>query len=310
MMSPMSADPIITAKNIFKSYSGRPVISGMDFDVSAGRCFGFLGPNGAGKTTTLRMILGLSPPDRGELSVFGMSVPDQGARIRARIGVVPQNDNLDPDFTVIENLRIYGTYFRLDKADVNRRIDELLNFMDLADRADDRPSALSGGLKRRLTIARALINNPDLIILDEPTTGLDPQVRHAIWARLRDLRKAGKTLLLTTHYMEEAERLCDELVIMDHGKILDRGAPGQVTGRHVDTDVIEIRDIAAATADQLSTLASVHRVEQHGDTTFTYTAEPASVIRFLQHNGALHYVHRKANLEDVFLKLTGRDLRE
>lgn len=306
----MPTPSIVQASNIYKTFSGRPVINGIDFEISPGRCLGFLGPNGAGKTTTLRMILGLSRPDRGEFSVFGLSVEAQSADIRARIGVVPQNDNVDPDFTVLENLLIYGDYFGLDRNLVLERSKELLAFMDLTERANERPGTLSGGLRRRVTIARALINNPDLIILDEPTSGLDPQVRHLIWARLRELRKAGKTLLLTTHYMEEAERLCDDVLIMDHGRILDRGAPAYVVDRHIDNDVIECRDVARDVADQLLTIASVLRVEEHGDTIFIYPSDPPAVLRFLQHNGVLNYLHRRANLEDVFLKLTGRELIE
>lgn len=306
----MSTPSIVQARDIHKTFGGRPVINGIDFDIAPGRCLGFLGPNGAGKTTTLRMILGLSRPDRGEFSVFGQSVENDSAEIRARIGVVPQNDNVDPDFTVLENLLIYGDYFGLDRNLVLERSTELLAFMDLTERANERPATLSGGLRRRVTIARALINNPDLIILDEPTSGLDPQVRHLIWARLRDLRKAGKTLLLTTHYMEEAERLCDDVLIMDHGRILERGAPAQVVDRHIDNDVIECRDVARSVVEQLSTIASVLRIEEHGDTVFIYPSEPAAVLRFLQHNGVLNYLHRRANLEDVFLKLTGRELIE
>lgn len=190
-----------------------------------GSVFRILGPNGAGKTTTLRMILGLSPPTAGSLHVFGLPLPKNASRVRARIGVVPQADNLDPDFTVIENLRVYGSYFGIPRTVLEERIRRLLAFVELSDRADARTETLSGGMKRRLSFARALINNPELIVLDEPTTGLDPQVRHMLWAQLRRLRQEGRTLLLTTHYMEEAERLCDELVIMDSGVILDRGSP-------------------------------------------------------------------------------------
>ncbi|MEJ2685632.1 MAG: ATP-binding cassette domain-containing protein [Gammaproteobacteria bacterium] len=300
---------IIEARGLSKRFNQQPVVRDIDFTVPAGRCFGFLGPNGAGKTTTLRMILGLSPPSGGSLQVFGQPMPAQGRRVRARIGVVPQTDNLDPDFTVLENLLVYGSYFGMAPSQLSARSAELLAFVGLTDRAGAKTESLSGGMKRRLTIARALINDPELVVLDEPTTGLDPQVRHMIWQRLRELVRRGKTLLLTTHYMEEAERLCDELVVMDRGVILDRGSPAALVERHVEPQVLEIRSASQAVAATLSD-GDGCRVETVGDTVYCYTHDVAPAIDLLRADQGLTYLHRPANLEDVFLKLTGHDLRE
>jgi len=300
---------IIEARGLSKRFNQQPVVRDIDFTVPAGRCFGFLGPNGAGKTTTLRMILGLSPPSGGSLQVFGQPMPAQGRRVRARIGVVPQTDNLDPDFTVLENLLVYGSYFGMAPSQLSARSAELLAFVGLSDRAGAKTESLSGGMKRRLTIARALINDPELVVLDEPTTGLDPQVRHMIWQRLRELVRRGKTLLLTTHYMEEAERLCDELVVMDRGVILDRGSPAALVERHVEPQVLEIRSASQAVAATLSD-GDGCRVETVGDTVYCYTRDAAPAIELLRADQGLTYLHRPANLEDVFLKLTGHDLRE
>ena len=213
----------LVTRDLRKAYGAHEVVAGIDLDLRPGECFGLLGPNGAGKTTTLRMCLGLIDPDGGSISVLGLPVPRAAREARARVGVVPQMDNLDPDFTVRENLLVYGRYFGLDRASIGARIPVLLEFAGLANRAGDSIKALSGGMKRRLTLARALINDPDLIFLDEPTTGLDPQARHLIWQRLRQLTAQGKTIFLTTHFMDEAERLCDRLAIMDHGRIMARG---------------------------------------------------------------------------------------
>lgn len=300
---------IIEAHKLSKRFNGLPVVRGIDFTVQAGQCFGFLGPNGAGKTTTLRMILGLSPLNAGSLHVFGLPVPRHGRRVRARIGVVPQADNLDPDFTVVENLRVYGSYFDIPRAVLEERIRHLLDLVELADRADARTETLSGGMKRRLSFARALINDPELIILDEPTTGLDPQVRHLIWARLRQLTQEGRTLLLTTHYMEEAERLCDDLVIMDRGVILDRGSPAALIARHVEPEVLELRGIKSVIDRFLDHLPGL-RTETVGDTTYCYTHDAKPVINRLENMPELVFLHRPATLEDVFLKLTGRELRD
>jgi lipooligosaccharide transport system ATP-binding protein len=229
--------------------------------------------------------------------------------VRARTGVVPQADNLDPDFTVAENLRVYGRYFGIAATTLDARIHELLAFVDLTDRADARIATLSGGMKRRLTIARALVNDPELVVLDEPTTGLDPQVRHMIWGRLRDLRQAGKTLLLTTHYMEEAERLCDELIIMDQGRILEQGTPASLIRKHAEPEVIEVRGEEQLARQALAS-AGEGRFEAVGDTYFYYTRDARAVVKQLETMPGLTFLHRPANLEDVFLKLTGRELRD
>ena len=303
-----SVNMVVTATNLRKQYGDYTAVNGIHFKVPAGKCFGFLGPNGAGKTTTLRMILGVTPKSSGELNVFGLPVPQCAREIRARIGVVPQADNLDPDFSVEENLQVYASYFGLKKQATQHIIERLLKFAALEERAKAKTETLSGGMKRRLTIARALINDPEVIILDEPTTGLDPQARHIIWSRLAELKQQGATLLLTTHYMEEAERLCDELVIMDHGKILDHGSPSELIARHVEQDVIEIR----GENTQHFTLSQPNncRLEHTGLSVYCYTNEPAFVLQQIQNNHGLTYLHRPADLEDVFLKLTGRELRD
>jgi len=308
-MTDTANTPLVVADKLDKRFGERHVVRGIDFAIAPGQCFGFLGPNGAGKTTTLRMILGLSPPSGGRLSVFGQPMPAAGRAVRARIGVVPQIDNLDPDFTVVENLLTYGRFFGLDDATLRPRIAELLELVELSDRATTRIDTLSGGMRRRLTIARALINDPELIILDEPTTGLDPQVRHLIWARLRELLGRGKTLLLTTHYMEEAERLCDDLLIMDRGTVLERGSPRALVRRHVPGDVVEVRQPPDGLADEL---AAEHgtTVEPVGESLYVYTSAAQALVERLEAQGGITYLHRPACLEDVFLRLTGRELHE
>ena len=305
----LNTQPVVLARGLTKRFGASEVVRGIDFDVQQGCCFGLLGPNGAGKTTTLRMILGNSDPSGGHLSVFAETVPGAGRAVRARMGVVPQIDNLDPDFTVVENLRIYASYFRLSGSALERRIDELIKFVELSEKRDVRIETLSGGMKRRLSIARALVNDPDLLILDEPTTGLDPQVRHMIWGRLRELKKAGKTLLLTTHYMEEAERLCDELIIMDKGRILDRGSPSQLVERHVEREVVELRAFSEGLQERLKEIPEV-RAEEVGDTVYCYTRDGEALLERLKGDPDLVFLHRPGNLEDVFLKLTGHELRD
>ncbi len=300
--------PVVDIQNLHKHFGAREVVRGLSLTVTGGRCFGVLGPNGAGKTTTLRVLLGQSPFSSGSVSVFGQAIAEGGRAIRARIGVVPQADNLDPDFTVAENLRIYAGYFGLPRSVVEPRLRELLAFVELSDRADHPIATLSGGMKRRLTIARALINDPELIILDEPTTGLDPQARHMIWGRLRELRAQGKTLMLTTHYMEEAERLCDELIIVDNGKRLDQGSPAELIRRHVEPEVIEIRGNTSLV--RTLTGGADCRLETVGDTLYCYTHDARERLKALQGEAGLSFLHRPANLEDVFLKLTGRELRD
>ena len=299
---------VVDARRLLKRFSAETVVDGIDLRVARGGCFGLLGPNGAGKTTTLRMILGHSPPSGGELTVLGEPMPAEGRRVRARIGVVPQEDNLDPDFTVIENLRVYASYFpRPARQPLEPFLRSLLEFVALADRAGDRIQALSGGMRRRLVIARALVNDPDLLILDEPTTGLDPQVRHLIWTRLRELKERGTTVVLTTHYMEEAERLCDRLAIIDHGRILAEDTPRALVAGEVEPSVIEVRTGTEPLPAELTRHA---RVEAIDGIWHCHASDPGAVLAVLQQYPALEYLHRPANLEDVFLRLTGRELRD
>lgn len=301
--------PVILARGLVKQFGPFRAVDRIDFTIPPGQCFGFLGPNGAGKTTTLKMLMGLADFDEGALSILGQELPDQARGIRARVGLVPQADNLDPDFTVRENLFMYARFFGLKRAAVADRVEALLAFSELAAKADAKVETLSGGMKRRLTIARALINDPEIVILDEPTTGLDPQVRHLIWARLAELRARGVTLVLTTHYMEEAERLCDQLVVMDHGRILDQGSPRDLIHRHVESDVIELRGTVSEAL--FTTLRSMcAHAERQGTAVYVYTHAPAPILEFLGDDTDLTVIHRRAGLEDVFLRLTGRGLRE
>jgi len=304
-----TSEYIIEAENLTKEFAGMTVVRGVNLKVRAGGCFGLLGPNGAGKTTTLKMLLGQSPPTGGRLRVFGLPMPQAVRRVRAAVGVVPQTDNLDPDFTVLENLKVYGSYFGVPQHALSQRIEELLDMVGLSARSTTPINKLSGGMKRRLSIARALINNPRLLVLDEPTTGLDPQVRHLIWSRLRQLKQNGKTLLLTTHYMEEAERLCDTLVVMDHGVIIAEGPPQELIRSHVKVGVFEIHDAVDRVRSLLKDVDGVH-IETVGDTSYCYATDAKPVAERLDPVSDLTYVHRNANLEDVFLTLTGRDLRE
>ncbi len=301
--------PVVVARKLTKHFRERVAVDGIDLDIPAGGCFGLLGPNGAGKTTTLRMILGQSPMTAGSLTVFGLPMPGAVRDIRRRTGVVPQQDNADPDFTVAENLRMYARYFDLTGPVVRDRIVELLDFVELTERADSPLRELSGGMKRRLSIARALINDPELIVLDEPTTGLDPQVRRMIWNRLRQLRNAGKTLLLTTHYMDEAERLCDEVVIVDHGRIISHGHPTQLIADGVEPHVLELQG-ARSEIESLFDGCPDLRLESVGEMHYAYTRDLPALLGRLEHATRLTYMHRPANLEDVFLRQTGHDLRE
>ena len=309
MTDTKAAPAVIEAIGITKRFGEQEVVRCISFTVPQGQCFGLLGPNGAGKTTTIKMILGQSPLTAGVLTVFGQPLPDRASAVRARTGVVPQEDDLDPDFTIAENLRVYASYFGLEGLTLDTRISELLAFVNLGDRASARVDQLSGGMKRRLIIARALINDPDLVVLDEPTTGLDPQVRHMIWARLRDLKQSGKTLLLTTHYMEEAERLCDDVLIIDHGAIIAQGSPKALIREHVEPEVVELRGTGGRIESLLSEGADC-RIESVGDTVYCYTHDSRPLTQRLQETPELSFLHRPANLEDVFLNITGRDLRE
>lgn len=295
---------------VVKSYAGMQVVRGLDLQLRPGECFGLLGPNGAGKTTTLRLILGLTEPDAGHIDVLGFQVPVQSREARLRVGVVPQLDNLDPDFTLYENLLVYGRYFGLPAHALAQRIPELLAFAGLEDRHAAKIQTLSGGMKRRLTLARSLINNPDLLLMDEPTTGLDPQARHLIWARLKSLVSAGKTILLTTHFMDEAERLCDRIAVMDHGRVIAQGTPSELIERSVEPEVVEVRGEPARDVVEPLIGTVCARVEYSADTVFCYTDDAEALLHVLSPIRGVRYMHRRANLEDVFLKLTGRDLRD
>jgi len=313
----------LSLRGLTKRYGGQPVVDGFDLELEPGRCHGLLGPNGAGKTTTLRLALGLIGADSGAVELLGYPMPEQAKRARRKVGVVPQVDSLDPDFTVAENLHTYGRYFGLPVKAIAERIPGLLEFAGLAGKADAPILTLSGGMKRRLTLARALVNDPDLIILDEPTTGLDPQARHLIWQGLRRLISQGKTLLLTTHFMDEAERLCDVISVMDHGRVIARGSPRELIAGHIEPHVVEIYGdgLNEWKTSFLPSPASgggvggegnalCHRCEQAGETLFCYTDDPEKVVAELEAHPGLRYLHRPANLEDVFLKITGRDLRD
>jgi lipooligosaccharide transport system ATP-binding protein len=301
---------VLSVRGLSKRYGATTVVRNLDLDVHRGECFGLLGPNGAGKTTTLRLLLGLIEPDAGSIELAGLAVPQRAREARSKVGVVPQMDNLDPDFTVRENLIAYGRYFGLSKAQITTRVPALLDFAGLASKADAPIAQLSGGMKRRLTLARALVNDPDILFLDEPTTGLDPQARHLIWQGLRRLISAGKTIVLTTHFMDEAERLADRLAILDHGAIVAEGAPRALIESNIEPAVVEVF------GEELEDWAREHaasicqRFERVGETLFCYTGDADCVIDALRHVHGLRYVHRPSNLEDVFLKLTGRDLRD
>ena len=304
----------LSVRDLAKSYDGRAAVAGISFELKRGECFGLLGPNGAGKTTTLRCCLGLTTPDSGTVTLAGAPVPQQARSARARVGVVPQFDNLDPDFTVAENLLVYGRYFGLSDAYVRSRIPDLLEFAGLAGKEKTGLRTLSGGMKRRLTLARALVNDPDLLLLDEPTTCLDPQARHLIWERLKRLIAEGKTILLTTHFMDEAERLCDRLAIMDAGRIVVQGSPRELIAQHIEPHVVEIFGDAGDTQSiewaRREAGQYAQRCEMTGETLFCYVDEPAVLLERLATRPGLRVLHRPATLEDVFLKLTGRDLRD
>jgi len=288
------------------------VVAGLSFRVERGRCFGLLGPNGAGKTTTLRLCLGLTAPDSGNINLNGCVIPAEAQRARTKVGVVPQFDNLDPDFTTSENLLVFGRYFGLADNEVRGRIPDLLDFAGLGGKADARIATLSGGMKRRLTLARALVNDPDIVFLDEPTTGLDPQARHLIWERLKQLKASGKTLILTTHFMDEAERLCDTLIIIDHGRKIAEGTPRALIAEHIEPQVVEVYDEAGG---ELTAFVATHcqlaeRIETSGETAFFYCRDAHALLARLAGTPGLRYIHRASNLEDVFIKLTGRELRD
>ena len=308
-MAALNQADALSVRGLRKRYDGNEVVAGIDFNVPAGTCFGLLGPNGAGKTTTLRCCLGLTTPNDGQITLNGHDVPQHAELARQRVGVVPQFDNIDPDFTVAENLMVYGRYFGIKDAVIGSRIPDLLDFAGLSGKEDARIQTLSGGMKRRLTLARALVNDPDIIFLDEPTTGLDPQARHLIWERLKQLTARGKTLILTTHFMDEAERLCDRLAVLDHGHLVTEGAPRELIASHIEPQVVEVfGDEAASWARARNTLGE--RLEISGETAFFYCRDAAPLLAALADAPGLRYLHRAASLEDVFIKLTGRELRD
>jgi lipooligosaccharide transport system ATP-binding protein len=303
-------DGLVQARGLRKSFGGFEAVRGVDVDVARGEIFGFLGPNGAGKSSTMRMIACVSPRSGGELSVLGMDPDVDGPRIRARIGVVPQLDNLDTELTVRENLEIYGRYFGFSRAHVRRKAVELLELAQLGDRGDAAVESLSGGMKRRLTIARSLVNDPELLLLDEPTTGLDPQARHLLWDRLYRLKGEGVTQIVTTHYMDEAEQLCDRLVVMDAGVIVAEGSPGELIARYSTREVLELR-FPPGTAAPVETVEQLaDRVEVLPDRLLLYTSHGDHLQAELARRGLtpLSALVRRSSLEDVFLRLTGRSL--
>ena len=333
-LDPRPDGPLIEAKALTKRFGEHVAVDGIDLQVQPGEAFGFLGPNGAGKTTTMRMIACVSPVTDGELRVLGMDPTRDGPTIRSRLGVVPQQDNLDTELTVWDNLVIYGRYFGMPMAEIRERAAELLHFAQLDDRRDSRVDPLSGGMKRRLTIARSLINRPDLLLLDEPTTGLDPQARHLLWDRLYRLKREGVTLVLTTHYMDEAEQLCDRLVIMDDGRIVAEGSPRELIARYATREVVELRfptpEDQAVAADQLTAtggatggidgtagidgtgIDGAARVEPLADRVLVYADDGDRAVADIVERGIRpeSTLVRRGSLEDVFLHLTGRSLED
>jgi lipooligosaccharide transport system ATP-binding protein len=306
-----AGETTLFARNLKKSYGSFEAVKGVDFEVYRGECFGFLGPNGAGKTTTMKMIYAAAVPTGGELRVAGLDLMSAEREVKRRIGVVPQENNLDEDLKVKENLLVYGRYFDLPRKLVRRRAEELLEFVQLSDKAGAKVEELSGGMKRRLLIARALINNPDLVVLDEPTTGLDPQARHLVWDKLRQLTGEGKTLVLTTHYMDEAAQLCDRLCIMESGRIIAEDAPRALISEYVSPEVLEFRTGPAALEKLASIVESIaDDVDRVGDTLLVYTSDAEAATQRVRESGVevRNTLHRQASLEDVFLKLTGRRL--
>ena len=310
----MPADALIEGRGLTKRFGSFVAVDAVDFRVEPGECFGFLGPNGAGKSSTMRMIGCTSPPSAGTLRVLGLDPARHGPEIRARLGVVPQDDTLDSELSVRDNLYVYARYFGLARAEINRRVGDLLEFVQLADRRDSLVDALSGGMRRRLAIARALVNEPDLLLLDEPTTGLDPQARHLVWDRLHTLRRRGVTLVLTTHYMDEAEQLCDRLVIMDRGRIVAEGSPADLVARHASREVVELR--FPDDDDRRSARAGLNgpgeRVEELAERILVYTDDGEATAARLRATGlrSAGLVVRRGTLEDVFLALAGRALED
>ena len=308
---------LFAAQNLYKHYGDATVVNDVSFAIAPGECLGVIGPNGAGKTTTIRMCLGLTAPDSGNVlfypegSTQPLYMPRDALAIKAQLGVVTQFDTLDPDFTCAENLRVFGRYFGLKGRTMDERVPQLLEFAALTHKADAKPGELSGGMKRRLSLARALVNRPRLLLLDEPTTGLDPQARHLMWERLQLLLQQGTSILLTTHFMDEAERLCSRLLVLDHGKKIAEGKPRELIAQHLESDVVEVFGVGAvALTEDAHLRALAARVEISGETVFFYTQNAQPLLQALGQHGHLRTLHRPANLEDLFLKLTGRQIRE
>ena len=304
-------EPLLDASDLTKRYGSTTVVDRLSFRIEPGECLGVIGPNGAGKTTTIRMCLGLTEPDVGEIHALGLKMPRDALAIKAQLGVVSQFDSLDPDFTCAENLLVYGRYFGMAARSVQERIPQLLEFAALSHKADAKPGELSGGMRRRLSLARALVNDPRLLMLDEPTTGLDPQARHLMWERLQVLLQQGKSILLTTHFMDEAERLCDRLLVLDHGRKIAEGRPRDLIAEHLEPDVVEAYGNGALSLAQSPLKARAGRTEVSGETVFFYTQDAGPLLEALgREHPKMRTLHRPANLEDLFLKLTGRQIRE
>jgi lipooligosaccharide transport system ATP-binding protein len=304
-------EPLLDVRALTKRYGGTPVVDGLSFQIAAGECLGVIGPNGAGKTTTIRMCLGLTEPDAGEIHALGLAMPRDALAIKAGLGVVSQFDSLDPDFSCAENLIVYGRYFGIPERRIRERIPQLLEFAALTNKADAKPVELSGGMRRRLSLARALVNDPRLLMLDEPTTGLDPQARHLMWERLQVLLQQGKSILLTTHFMDEAERLCHRLLVLDHGRKIAEGRPRDLIAEHLEPDVVEAYGNGALELAQSPLQSFARRTEVSGETVFFYTQDARPLLDALaREHPRLRTLHRPSNLEDLFLKLTGRQIRE
>ncbi len=304
-------EPLLAVRDLTRRYGSTTVVDALSFSIAAGECLGVIGPNGAGKTTTIRMCLGLTEPDGGEIRALGLRMPRDALAIKAQLGVVSQFDSLDPDFSCAENLLVYGRYFGMPEPRIRERIPQLLEFAALTHKGDARPGELSGGMRRRLSLARALVNDPRLLMLDEPTTGLDPQARHLMWERLQVLLQQGKSILLTTHFMDEAERLCDRLLVLDHGHKIAEGRPRDLIAEHLEPDVVEAYGNGALSLAGSPLRQLAGRTEVSGETVFFYTQDAAPLLEALgREHPRLRTLHRPANLEDLFLKLTGRQIRE
>jgi lipooligosaccharide transport system ATP-binding protein len=306
--------PLFSVRQLSKRYGDQTVVDRLSFNIEPGQCLGLIGPNGAGKTTTVRMCLGLIHPDEGQIDMLNgptaLRMPQDQLAIKARMGIVSQFDSLDPDFSCAENLLVFGRYFGLRDADILPRIPKLLEFAALTHKAQARIGELSGGMKRRLSLARALVNDPDLLLLDEPTTGLDPQARHLMWERLQQLVQQGKSILLTTHFMDEAERLCDRLIVIDHGRKMCEGKPRELIASELEPEVVEAYGAGALALHESPLRALASRTEVSGETVFFYTRNAQPLLQALSGQAQLRTLHRPANLEDLFLKLTGRQIRE